>query len=194
MKNIPLLSVIIFLSLCVGGCGKTAEKTLGDAVVATVGKYELTVNDYNDEARFTAAHKYLSGDVQKAKEAALDEIITRKILIQEAQRQDFDKDRAFMKEIERYWEQALLKLLMKKKLDEISRSAIVTEAQMKARYEEMERSSRQPLKSFAELAPAIRDDIIGIKKREYIETWIDQLRAHSDVKVRRDILDKIKVE
>jgi hypothetical protein len=65
--------------------------------------------------------KLAASDAVKAKEDALDKLITKKILLQEAQRESFDKDQKFMKEIERYWEQALLKLLINKKIDDFSK-------------------------------------------------------------------------
>ena len=50
----------------------------------------------------------------------LDQLINKNILIQQSQSENFDKDEVFMKEIQRYWEQALLKLLIKKKTAEFS--------------------------------------------------------------------------
>jgi len=101
------------------GCCCKKESEGKAELVAEVNRYKMTVDDFRDEARLTAATKYLPADREKAKEELLDEIITKKVLLEEAQRQNFDKDKPFMKEIERYWEQALLKLLIKKKMAEL---------------------------------------------------------------------------
>jgi len=64
-------------------------------------------------------------------------LINKKILIQEALKLNFDKDKTFMKEIERYWEQALLKLLFKIKSDELSRTVRVDDFEVRQAFAKM---------------------------------------------------------
>lgn len=110
LKTLMILVVAAQLSLFVCGCGEQKEVLPGDKVVARINDYTMTVEDFRNGARA----------VRGTKDEVLEELITRNILIQEAQAENFDKDKAFMKEIERYWEQALLKLLIKKKTAEFS--------------------------------------------------------------------------
>ena len=105
-----ILLIIGQLSLATYGCGGSKKISGDDKVVARINNYTMTVGDFRDSART------LGG----TREEVLEEIITRNILIQEAQKENFDKDKAFMKEIEKYWEQALLKILIKKKTAEFS--------------------------------------------------------------------------
>lgn len=110
VKMLMMLLVVCQLSLSVYGCGAPKERS-GDAkIVARINSYDMTVED------FRGAAKAIGG----TKERVLEELLIRNVLIQEAQKQNFDKDKAFMKEIERYWEQALLKLLIKQKTAEFS--------------------------------------------------------------------------
>ncbi len=113
MERIKMLMVLVMvcqLSLSVYGCGAPKERS-GDAkIVARINSYDMTVED------FRGAAKAIGG----TKDRILEELLIRNVLIQEAQKQNFDKDKAFMKEIERYWEQALLKLLIKQKTAEFS--------------------------------------------------------------------------
>lgn len=117
-----ILAVIITALFMSGCCGRT-EKCAADKsrVIVRINDYDLTLNDFQEEARFMLPDKLAASDAVKAKEDALDKLITKKILLQEAQRESFDKDQKFMKEIERYWEQALLKLLINKKIDDFSK-------------------------------------------------------------------------
>ena len=105
LKMPVILLIIGQLSFTAYGCGGAKKISGNDKVVARINNYTMTAEDFRDYARVAGG----------TKEEALEELITRDILIQEAQKNNFDKDRAFMKEIERYWEQALLKLLIKKK-------------------------------------------------------------------------------
>jgi len=110
LKIFVMLLMIACLGLSVYGCGLPKDREPGDKAVAKINNYTMTMGDFRDSARAVGG----------TREEALEELITRNILIQEAQKENFDKDKAFMKEIERYWEQALLKLLIKKKTAEFS--------------------------------------------------------------------------
>lgn len=115
MRNLILgIAVIAVSSLILFGCGSGVSKKEDSKIIAKINNYELTTTDFKSEIDPILAKRYIK-DPAKAKDELLDDLITKKILIQEAQKQNFDKDRVFMKEIERYWEQALLKLLIKKK-------------------------------------------------------------------------------
>jgi len=152
MKNryLCILTFCLAASILVCGCGKKAD--VNGKVVAKINDYKLTVDDFRDEANAAFANKYVTGDPEKAKESLLDEVILKKILLQEAQAQNFDKDRAFMKEIERYWEQALLKLLIKKKMMEFLQKTTVSEDEVKAEYEKM-KTEEGPISSRSKKPP-----------------------------------------
>lgn len=175
------------------GCGKTKEK--GESpVVAVINSYKLTVDDFRDEAKLTMHTKALSDDPLKAKEEFLEEIITKKILIQEAQKENFDKDKTFMKEIERYWEQALLKLLVKKKMKEFSGEAIVRNDEIQAEYERLVTEEGRDIGPFAEIAPEVEKNIRQEKTEEMFYDWIDELFENSKIKINKDILKEIEIE
>ena len=155
MKNVRMAAMFVFLFfavLAVHGCANKAPQD--KKLVARINNYELTVEDFKNESDLVMSNKYLSRDPQAAKDQMLEEMITKNILIQEAQAQNFDKDKAFMKEIERYWEQALLKLLLKKKTEEFS--AQVTGAS---------------------------DEIKKAKVQQMLEMWVTDLRRHAKVKI-----------
>ena len=135
-----VLSVICVLGAAAGCCRPADREGKSKVVVAKINNYELTADDFRAEARLAAPKAALPADVDKAKEDSLNELIIKKILLQDAQRLSFDKDRKFMREIERYWEQALLKLLINRKIDEFSKSippAITGEARQKMLQSEL---------------------------------------------------------
>ncbi len=124
--------------LAVAGCG-TRRDVPDDKVLAKINNYDLTVADFKYEGGLTLANKYFSDDPEKAKEDMLDELITKKVLMQEAQREGLDKEKAFMLEIEKYWEQALVKFLMKDKAAELRQAISVDDAEMAIEYKKMKR-------------------------------------------------------
>jgi peptidyl-prolyl cis-trans isomerase C len=124
----------------------------------------------------------------------LDELITKKILIQEAQKQNFDKDRAFMKEIERYWEQALLKLLLKKRSDELGRGIEVKESEVMEAYGQMIAEEGPAVEPYDKVAPEIRNELRKKKIQQAFDKWLVDLRFKSKLKVYEENLKEVEIE
>lgn len=160
------LSVCLAISvLFVAISGFSGETKDDDVVLATINKYKLTIADFKFEARDKLAAGLTGPDFEKAKENLLDDMITKKLLIQEAQKQNFDKEKAFIKEIERYWEQALLKLLYNKKSQELLREI-----------------------SGSESDPEVRDRLV----RKAMNAWIEGLKKRADIKKYKENLKAVR--
>lgn len=183
------LTVLIFILVLSFGAG-CSNKSAGapGVIVAKIGSYELTAGDFSDEARLTSANKNLSEDAKKAKEELLEEVIVKKLILQEAQKQNFDKDRAFMKEIERYWEQALIKLMIRKKTEEFSRSVVVAEREVRDEYERLSKETQGNIGPFDKEASDIKDYLYNRKMRKSFDDWLMKLRAGSNVTIYEDRL------
>jgi len=153
MKNLFILFAVIAIAATAGCCRKECHK---DEVIAKINNYEVTAGDIRDEARLTA----------KSKESVLDEIITKKILLQEAQKKNLDKDKGFMKEIERYWEQALLKLLINRKIEEFAKT----------------------------LPPGMQMEVRQKVIQSELKEWIKRSRAAAKVKIYEGRLNKLEIK
>ena len=133
IRKTAFLIFIVFLSCA---CQRK-EHYSENKVIARINGYELTASDFENEARIIRGNRDLSSNPEKAKQELLQEIINKKIFIQEAQKLNFDKQKYFMREIEHYWEQALLKLLFKQKSDELYRSIDVSQVEIEDIYKRM---------------------------------------------------------
>lgn len=133
--------VIAVLGAVVYGCRSSlqGQRAKDREVLAKINDYRMTVLDFKQGANFILATKYLSVEPNEAKEELLDELIARTVLLQEAQKQNLDKEKAFMKEIEKYWGESLLKLLIEKKSEEISKSIHVDDSEVIDEYARMKR-------------------------------------------------------
>lgn len=196
-KKILLLAMIPFLLIT--GCAKSKDSfSPDDKVIARINKYGLTVGDFKDGMKTTIAQKFLMTDPSNAKNDILEELIMRKILVQEAQKENFDKDRAFMLNIERYWEQALVKSLLKKKLEDISGMIRVTQKEIENEYSimksEVAADKQASFPSIEDLSAEIGDNIIKRKKAVIIEKWVESLRKRAKVKIDQGVLDEIEVK
>lgn len=194
MRKIAIAATLFFLFFAVYGCGAkkaTDEKTL----VARVNNYEMTTGDFMTELELMTGNKNLFNDPERMKEELLEEMINRQLLLQEAQRQNFDKDRAFMKEIERYWEQALLKLLYKKKIKELLASIKVDDSEVMSEYNRLidEKDIDMMKKPIGEAAAELKEEIRGRKLNQAINAWFEELKKGSAIKRYKENLKNIEV-
>jgi len=132
-KTYVILSIFLLaLFVFAYGCGqKRAERAKrDDRVIARINNYKLMASDIKEAASIALV---------KQKEQLLDMLISKEVLLQEAQRLNLDKEKSFMKEIEGYWEQALLKSLVSKKIKEMSGNLAVTGREIADEYSRMRR-------------------------------------------------------
>ena len=147
----------MFLTITLNGCAKEKPKK---EVLATIGNYTLYAEDFVSEAQLYP-QQYRE---TLTKEQILDDLIQKKLLLLEAGRQGLDKDPAFMKMIERFWEQSLLRSLLKKKSNEILSS-------IQAPEEEKNQ-----------------------KASEIMQGWVDDLKKGAEIHINKDALEKIELK
>lgn len=196
MSRILSALLILFIAIGVCGCCKNAKipAKADESIVADINNYRLTVEDFKSEAVITMPNRYPAADWEKARTELLEEIIIKKILLGEAQAKNFDKEKTFMKEIERYWEQALLKLLIKRKTEELARRIVIDEGDVRKEYEAISRETGGKTESFEKVAPEIRKAIRRKKMQEGLDSWITNLRRNSTVKIHKKVLDKVRLD
>lgn len=192
-----LLFTLVVLVFAAGCADNKKGASPEEKVIARIGNYKLTVADFKDGLKTTMAQKSLATDPVKAKEDILEELIIRKVLVQEAQKENFDKERSFMNEIERYWEQALIKLLLKKKLQEISRMIHVDRSEIVNEYDKMKKEAsiekQAEFPAIETLEGDIGDNILKRKKEAILEGWVENLRKRASVSIDKKALDEIDI-
>ncbi len=168
MRKYFIIPAVFLVCIASGCCCKPGNDPLyKNKVIARINSYELMASDFEADARLIMTNIPLSGDIlENAKEKALNEIIIKKILLQEAQKESFDKDSRFMKEIERYWEQALLKLLINKKIDELS----------------------------GKMSPELQGDARQKMIQSKLNDWVRGLRNSAKVVIYKENLKKVEIK
>ena len=170
MKKISVLVLTIFLFSGWGWFKK--EKP-----VIKIGEIEITLQEFNKA--FESSRLFKEGHIKRRK--FLKEFINRKLLLREAERLGLDKDPQFLDEIQRFWEQALLKRILSKKLREISSQVKVTEKEIKEYYST--HKEKFPEKDISQVYDQIKWLIFSQKRREALERWIDSLKKSTNIKI-----------
>ena len=172
-KKIPII-FSIFLLIFVCGCGNKGAKN-DDRVLAKVNNYELRVSDFKEAADPALLRRYASYSPSQGKEQLLETLISKEVLLQEAQKLNLDKEKSFMKEIEGYWEQALLKSLINKKIKELSPNIIVTDDEIANEYNRLKYKVLAELYIFSDKAPAEQLSKSGVNFDQVKETLKAQM-------------------
>lgn len=182
--------------LLLGGCGRQekAEGLFEDREVASVNDYKIIVSDFKTAVNPVLEYEKVGESDWVAKDAILDNLITKKLLIMEAQNQGLDRDRVFMKEVERFWEQSLVKLLLKKKGREFATHISVSEDEMRQEYERRKRQDETVQEPFEAAASDIKQDLLGQKYEAAYEEWLEGLRKKVVIKTNSDILKKLDLK
>ena len=157
MKKILSLPLLVILSIALAGCAK--EKPSKESL-ATIGDYSIYKEDLVSEAELypPAYRKTVT------KEEMLSGLIEKKIMLMEAHRQGLDKKPEFLRMVQRFWEQSLLRSLLDKKSKEMLSSLRGTDE------ERNEKAGRM------------------------MQEWADGLEKNVTVRINKEVLEKIELK
>ena len=185
-KSIYWLLLIIlssFLFCC------SQDKVEDNKILAKINDYDLTLDEFQtqlaQEARFDKDFKV----TKEAKKTFLDQLITKEILIQEAKRRNLDRKEKFIRAIERYWESTLIRDLMEMEQQKIEKRTVVSEEEIKMRYNEMKKSDTN-LPQLDLIRQQISNKIMEDKRQRLLEEWSNQLKKRAKIEINEELLSK----
>lgn len=180
-KFLVFLSILIFIM----GCNPTPKDK---QILAKINNYEITLDEFKEEFKESS---YGRNGTPESKQDFLNNLINRKLILQDAQKKGLDKDRRFLKMIEKFWEQSLLKLALDKKTKETAGSASVSDKEIEDTYNNMLKEGRTD-KSYDEMYQQIKWEVTRAKETQQLNDWIAQLHKKADIKVNYDLLKQGK--
>jgi peptidyl-prolyl cis-trans isomerase C len=126
MKKALILLCLVFLLF---GCGKKEE---GGKVLATIDGEKITLEEFNKELDRIPANMKMLVLTQSGKQSFLDRYIVKRLLMEEAKKENIEKDKEFQDRLADIREQLLIESLLKKK---VTTNINPTEEQLKEYYE-----------------------------------------------------------
>ncbi len=112
----------------------------------------------------------------------LDSFITRKLILLEAEKAGLDKDPEFLRDVQRFWEQALLKAMLERKSGELARDMEVPAREVDNFYR-AHKSRDFAGKNLEEVREQIRWMLFKRKQNNAVEEWVDSLRGKAVIRV-----------
>jgi len=123
--------LILFLSLAVlfaSGCCQNFNVSADKDTIISVNDYNITRKEFENEFKASAYGKI---DTPEARKDFLNTLIDRKLILQYAQKEGLDKKKNFLRSIEKFWEQSLLKVALDRKTKEIESKISVSDWEAK---------------------------------------------------------------
>ncbi|MCM8793571.1 MAG: SurA N-terminal domain-containing protein [Candidatus Omnitrophica bacterium] len=177
MKRYLIIVVFLFLFF---GCTKRNP----DKLVIKINNFQMTAKEFEEEFREAGA-SILGPNNQKEK--FLENLVNRKLILQEAENLGLNKDKEFLKSIERFYEQMLLKAVLDKKSNEFASKTQVNEQEIEAYYNELKEKGliEKPL---SEVYKEIKWQLLRQKQAQAFEQWVEGLRAKARIEIDKKAL------
>ena len=171
------LPVLIISLSFIAGCS-FGNSNAENKIVAQINKYKMTTEDLKYEFKNVSYDEIERIKTENGIRQYLESFIEKEVLLQEAQRQGVDKEKAFMKSIEKYWEQALLKTLLERKSREISGIIHVYDSEIEDYCRDFGEGA-----SLSKVKNEIRNIIKKKKEEDAMNAWINELKNKSYIKI-----------
>ncbi len=180
MKMIAIGIGLVFFS-----CSDNSLSQKED-IVLTINDLKITRSEFNAQCEADMEYTENFKKNKKVRQEALNSIIRKELLIQEAKKMGLDQDLKFIAAIERYWEATLIKQLMEKKNSEIQQSTTVSEKEIRETYEayKAKNASIPPLDT---VKKEITDEILEAKTAKKLENWMESLRENASINIHNQI-------
>jgi hypothetical protein len=153
-----------------------------------INNYSITPQEFIEEFKLSA---YVKNNTPESKREFLNMLIRRKLILQEAQAKGLDKDPEFLKSIERFWEQSLLKRMMDKKFQEIQGSILVSDKAVEAIYNKL-KSEGKADKPYDQMYKQLKWSLTQLQESQAINKWLTELYKKSQIKINPDYVTKEK--
>jgi len=173
--------IVVLFCLALVGCGKAEPPK---KIVASINDYRVTLDEFEEGFAQSAYATRL--DKAKARQEYLDNLINQKLILQDAQKKNLDKDKEFLRSIERFWEQSLLTVAIGTKTKEINGAMVVPEEQIRKLYDQMLKEGLTA-KSYEEMYPQIKWQAAKQFEAQMLSNWMDGLRRGADVKINESL-------
>lgn len=185
MLNHKRIIIPLFLIFVFTGC--SAQKN-DRKILVRVNNYEIGLDEFEKEFNDSVYSRY---DSPEAKSDFLNILINRKLILQDAEKSGLNRDEEFLKMVERFYEQSLVKIAVEQKSKELSNEIELDDKEVKNRYDKLIEDGKTD-KSYEEMYSQLKWEILQEKETKKMEDWIEGLRKNAKIKINQNLLDKAK--
>ncbi len=178
----------VILTIIFSGC--TSERNVSEKSVATVNKEIVSLKNFQRDLAIRAKQNPSFRVNEETVQEQLNSSIDRKLLIQEAMKMGLANHEDFVRTIQVFWEQTLIRELIEAKNNEWKDSLFVTEDEIRNYYEGINKDSVKlpPLESIYD---QIKKAKLAQKRTDALEAWMSEVKSIAIININDDLLDEI---
>ncbi len=182
-----LVILIVLSSLFFTGCSKENNDT--GKVIATVNKEKISLNQFERELALRSKQNPNFKVTSQSIQQQLDSVIDRRLMVQEAMAMGLTKNADFVRTIQIFWEQTLIRELIEAKNHEWKDRIFVTEGEVNEYYKRIAKDSPN-LPPLEKLFDIIKKDISEEKQLKAVEEWLDDIRKKASIDISKSLIDE----
>jgi len=171
--------IITFVTLLLYGCAKVKEPA-----AIKIGNISASVVDFE---RAFKNSPYSVTDTPESRGEFLDSYLTRMLILKEAVDKRLDKDEEFLKNVESFWQQSLIKIMLDRKIKELSANVKVSGAEIKDYYE-AHKGTEFKDKDLHSVYESIKWKILNNKRQNSVNSWVASLKKSSKIDINYNLL------
>ena len=182
-----ILAALVFLPGC---AARGNEET---TPIATVNGKPIYLKELRREISNRARQDPTLKVDGKMLDDLVDNLIKRQLIVQEAMDKKMAEEQGFVDTIKAFWEQTLIRDFVNRKNEELERYVFVTDGEVELYYESIaEKSSSLP--PLEEIRDKLKDAITRKKKTEELESWLEEKKAKSEIRLNDRLIKKETVK
>ena len=168
MKKFIVLALLVLL---VSSCAEFKES---EKPAIKIGKIKISSERFQQEFK-------LSGFAKEVKKKDfLETFISRKLILLEAEKLGLDKDPEFLRDVQDFWEQSLLKLVIAKKIKELVADISINQEEVRSYY--MKNKDKEFIdKEFVQIYDQVKGMLLRDKQQAAIGNWVNSLKNDAEV-------------
>ena len=172
-----------------GGAIGCTKPPAPQEVVVKINDRVVAVDEFEDG--FMQSAYALRADKIEARKDYLDNLINQKLIVQYAVAKGFDKQKDFLRSVERFWEQSLMTVALGVKTKEINGTMRVHDDNIHRLYEQMVREG-VTTKGYEEMYPQIKWQAERQIESQLLNDWLDKRRKDAQIEINLDYFKKDK--
>jgi len=148
--------------------------------------YVLRINDFTmsrEELEEYFKNRIAQEDTPESRKKVLDALISKKLILQEAEKEGLHKSKQFLSALQEFYEQLLFKMIIDKKSKELGSRVNVTDEEVKVRYQEL-KDKGVVTQSLSEVYDKIKWQIFREKQTQVLNKWLQDLRKNARIEIK----------
>jgi len=178
MNRLLAIAACLVLILGCSRAGKSPVAIEIDGITITVDEFEQAYS----------SSYYAKEGSPSSRKAFLDNLILMKLLLREAERLSLHKDSAFLKNVEFFWQQSLLKSMLEKKSRELSLDIKISDREVSDYYDNRKDTDFKD-RSLQEVYSQVKWLLLIDKQNRVVEEWMKGLRERSNISIDKGLLN-----